>query len=277
MSQYAGESEFEYLGNDVNEWEYTELEYAENDEGDYVPIHRRPMASEYSWHFGDDKKYYNDDGVSLDDWFLERRKQEMYRMYAELKAELPIIIGCYGTLREGMGNNEILVRNDCDYIGTRTLKGYSLYMRGESIIPYARPDATGSIVVDLYYVKSVQALYELDCLEGHPDHYVRTPMDEGFSIYVDAHPVRTTTTPTLNKYGFDMSKFNIFNKLQGGDYSQWYIEREEHALAALEASVALRRAEINELLEIQKECGIHMTDRELAAYVSTLLSEELDG
>jgi hypothetical protein len=44
-------------------------------------------------------------------------------------------------------------------------------------------------------------------------------MDEGFSIYVDAHPVRTTTIPTLNKYGFDMSKFNIFNKLQGGDYS----------------------------------------------------------
>lgn len=182
------------------------------------------------------------------DWsaFIDHHKAfvENYNMTESINDDysLPIIIGAYGTLRQGMHNSDFMKSCGGIYLGSRRLFGYALWQWGDSIIPYARPsdDKTESIVIDLFLIDTIEGLHSLDRLEGTPSHYTRVAV-EGISIYVDSSTDqrRTSLQPWVPKN-------EQLQKIPNGDYTQWYIKFQREKLNEQLLNVALELKELNE-------------------------------
>lgn len=75
----------------------------------------------------------------------------------------------YGTLMRGLWNHALVA--GCEFLGTAwTLDEHTLYSAG---IPYLTVSEPRHRVLGELYRVSQDDLLEIDCLEGHPDHYYR--------------------------------------------------------------------------------------------------------
>lgn len=81
----------------------------------------------------------------------------------------------YGTLKQGHGNAR-LMDGAIKTVVPAVVHGYTLFASG---IPYAAPARGFRIVGELVEIDATKApnvLKRLDSLEGHPNHYLRTPV-----------------------------------------------------------------------------------------------------
>jgi len=79
---------------------------------------------------------------------------------------------CYGSLRQGCGNDHLLLNST--FIGNgRLVKFGSMYSAGSFPILTLPSSASHTIVVEVYHVNS-ETLARLDRLEGYPFLYTRT-------------------------------------------------------------------------------------------------------
>lgn len=86
------------------------------------------------------------------------------------------LIFVYGSLRRG-GWNEGYLASGAEFVGpARTAGRCALYVCPTSGLPYMTFDAVSRIVGELYSVDDA-TLADLDALEGHPDSYLRTPVE----------------------------------------------------------------------------------------------------
>lgn len=75
-------------------------------------------------------------------------------------------VAVYGTLRQGNGNNRILMDNRADYLGTtQTAEKYAMYSLG-GFPAVTLGEAVSPIVVEVYEVDD-KCLQSLDWLEGY--------------------------------------------------------------------------------------------------------------
>lgn len=84
-------------------------------------------------------------------------------------SERNILVGVYGTLKQGRGNHRLLT--EADFMGQGLVSGFRLFQSG---IPFLVEDETSNykVLVELYKVNE-QELSWLDSLEGHPYSYER--------------------------------------------------------------------------------------------------------
>ena len=76
----------------------------------------------------------------------------------------------YGSLRKGFWNHEAYLKNS-KFIGKgKTKEKYAMYA---DIIPYVVENEKISHIVGEVYEIDKETLKRIDCLEGHPNHYIR--------------------------------------------------------------------------------------------------------
>lgn len=108
-------------------------------------------------------------------------------MHNNKQANSPILVGVYGSLREGLSNHKIL--GNSKLVGTfQTLPEFSMYDLGS--YPAIINKGNTSISVEVYEVAE-HTLEKLDCLEGYysfnsaTNHYNRRKIDSPYGeIYV---------------------------------------------------------------------------------------------
>ena len=123
--------------------------------------------------------------------------------------QLPVAV--YGTLRVGYGNSRLLAGRTAE-LTTGVVEGHELVVDG---LPFARPSATGRVVVELMWLLPHlydQVLGDLDRLEGYDP-------DRTDSLYVRTE----VTVDTAN-----------------GDVQAWLYEAGERAQARLRFQTAVR-------------------------------------
>jgi len=117
----------------------------------------------------------------------------------------------YGTLRRGMHNHDTFLKGAIS-LGQFLVPGFIMWTNSGSFIPYVTPGHQ-HIQVEAYELKSPEMLRQLDCLEGHPDFYLRSMIyhnDVSYWIYIIPQDKAIKL--------FRSSGINI---IPDGDYVQW--------------------------------------------------------
>jgi gamma-glutamylcyclotransferase (GGCT)/AIG2-like uncharacterized protein YtfP len=133
----------------------------------------------------------------------------------QLKKETPLLVGVYGSLREGLSNHRVL--SNSKLIGTfQTLPEYTMYDLGS--YPGVKPEGNTSLFIEVYNV-SENTLDKLDTLEGYhsyesPNNYydrrrIDSPYGEMYIYYYN------------NKYGT-----NKIKTVASGDWKDYLETRQ---------------------------------------------------
>lgn len=108
----------------------------------------------------------------------------------------------YGSIRKGHHNHHRL--GNSEYLGTyKTVEPFKMFGLRSRAYPYVYPDTTGCPVTGELYAVNEERLERIDCMEGHPDVYCRTPvLLQGFSEPVHMYLlVDADIKKILQKYG----------------------------------------------------------------------------
>ena len=124
--------------------------------------------------------------------------------------DTPVMGDCvavYGTLKKNRGNHRLLA--GAEFVGHgQTMQ----HLRMEDLgVPYLyRGDhADGNqVIVEIYKPDTMRMWYEMDCLEGHPDHYKRELVDIEMAdgtrritwVYFSQSPPNTLTPKYIAEY-----------------------------------------------------------------------------
>lgn len=128
----------------------------------------------------------------------------------------------YGTLRPGLGNDKVWIRNDATVLfdGEATVSGWEMVVNG---IPYAYPindhdkKITGALILPSDDFHESQWLrIALDSLEGHPNAYRR--------VGTWVQTPRGATKAWIYQYPHDVSGRTV---LMSGDYAAFVSKRRE--------------------------------------------------
>lgn len=154
----------------------------------------------------------------------------------------PHYVAVYGTLKEGHGNHPLLVRNNSKFVGPAlTVEKFALndgfpYVMALTGLPLVvrklYEPYLGHVAVEVYKVTH-KGLEECDRLEGHPNHYCRTPISVNIGsvaapsfltagIYLITRPLSVDTLQKPDKGGVlewgreDGGRAKAFQRSVGG-------------------------------------------------------------
>lgn len=123
----------------------------------------------------------------------------------------------YGTLLAGFGNHRLISQQGGQFVGEAVLPGFELFSFG-GFPGIRRTDREGSVVHG--EVWNVEDIAPLDRLEGHPNFYLRTPVDvveapDGYPYHEGAMVWEVETYVPTGQYSYPTIASGSWRKVTG--------------------------------------------------------------